>query len=174
MRRSFEHIVTSMRGLLSQFIDTCMTHPLNVLGGVAAVLSVLFTYIFCVEFAKVSNQIMSRPLCVFTLCQAMKMYITHLLFPHNSVRHAKRGARTARNSSQLSQGAGAARDAPAVAAQGQLVLSQANGRSVQELCDIYCLCARAVNRPMPLPNVLIVGPPGTVRHRLTMHERVGD
>jgi hypothetical protein len=53
MRRSFEHIVTSMRGLLSQFIDACMTHPLNVLGGVAAVLSVLFTYIFCVEFAKV-------------------------------------------------------------------------------------------------------------------------
>lgn len=53
MRKSFEQIVTSMRGLLSHFVESCMTRPLDVMMAAVLLLTLLSTYICCVEFAKV-------------------------------------------------------------------------------------------------------------------------
>jgi hypothetical protein len=109
MRRSFEHIVTSMRGLLSQFIDACMTHPLNVLGGVAAVLSVLFTYIFCVEFAKVreiKSCYVSTTLCLHTLSGDEDVYYAPPLPAQFGEACQERGSHCSKQLAALSGGGG--------------------------------------------------------------------
>lgn len=131
------------------------------------VLSLLLTYIFCVEFAEVDNVLPTVRLSTYyaaLVVQAIKMYIMHVLYPHKSVRDAKRGPRTARNSPSVSGNILNNRDSTSVPPPVP-VLSQANSHSLKELSDICCLCARTIDHPIPLPNVLILGPPGTVGHK---------